>query len=137
MKNKVSAPVAKKSEKIIENFNDKRVDFYDWLRDKDYPNVKNKEILNYLESENNYANHELSKHSDLIDEIYSEIKSKIKEDDETVPVKIGNYYYYSYIKKGMDYWIHSRKYKSLHSKEEIILDENELAKGHSYCKVKV
>jgi len=136
MKNKISAPIAKKSEKIIENFNDKRVDFYDWLRDKDYPNVKNKDILNYLESENNYANHELSKHSDLIDEIYSEIKSKIKEDDETVPVKIGNYYYYSYIKKEMDYWIHSRKYKSLHSNEEIILDENELAKGHSYCKVK-
>ncbi|WP_236870134.1 S9 family peptidase [Candidatus Bandiella numerosa] len=136
MKNKVSAPVAKKNKKVIENFNDKRDDFYDWLRDKDYPNVKNKEILNYLESENNYANHELSKYSDLIDEIYSEIKSKIKEDDETVPIKIGNYYYYSYIKKGMDYWIHSRKYKSLDSKEEIILDENELAKGHSYCKVK-
>jgi oligopeptidase B len=136
MKNKVSAPVAKKSKKVIENFNDKRVDFYDWLRDKDYTNVKNKEILNYLESENNYANHELSKYSDLIDEIYSEIKSKIKEDDETVPIKIGDYYYYSYIKKGMDYWIHSRKYKSLDSKEEIILDENELAKGHSYCKVK-
>ena len=77
MKNKISAPIAKKSEKVIENFNDKRVDFYDWLRDKDYPNVKNKDILNYLESENNYANHELSKHSDLIDEIYSEIKSKI------------------------------------------------------------
>ena len=42
MKNKVSAPVAKKSEKIIENFNDKRVDFYDWLRDKDYPISKDR-----------------------------------------------------------------------------------------------
>ena len=135
MNNQILAPIAKNNKILLENFKDERVDFYDWLRDKDYPNVNNKDILNYLESENNYANHELSKHSDLIDKIYNEIKSRIKEDDETVPVRIGDYYYYSYIKKDMDYWIHSRKHESLNNKEEVILDENELAKGHDYCKV--
>lgn len=135
MKDQNLIPIAKKHKKIIENFYDRRIDYYYWLRDKGYPNVKSKEILNYLKYENDYANQELSKYQDLIDKIFNEIKSKIKEDDETVPVKIGDYYYYSYIKKGMDYWVHSRKYKSLDSKEEIILDENELAKGHYYCKV--
>ena len=73
MNNQILAPIAKKDKILLKNFRDERVDFYDWLRDKDYPNVNNKVILNYLESENNYANQELSKHSDLIDKIYNEI----------------------------------------------------------------
>ena len=136
MNNQILAPIAKKNRIVIENFEDKKVDLYDWLRDKDYPNVNNKEILNYLKSENNYANYELTKDLDLIDEIYREMISRIKEDDETVPIKIGNYYYYSYIKKGMDYWIHSRRYKSLSNKEEVILNENKFAQNCEYFNVR-
>lgn len=134
--NNIPLPLAKKEKKTYKNFTDERVDFYSWLRDENYPKVNNSEIINYLKFENNYSKYELSRHSDLIEKIYNEIKNRINEEDETVPIKIGDYYYYSYIKKGMDYWVHTRKYKSLENKEEILIDENKLAQDHDYCNVK-
>ena len=136
MPNNPNIPIAKKQNKIFKNFDDERIDLYSWLRDKSYPKITNNQILNYLKYENNYANNKLKKYFNLTKKIYQEIKNRISENNETTPIKIGNYYYYSYIKKGMNYWVHSRKYKSIASKEKIILDENELAKNKHYCKVK-
>ncbi|MSO13366.1 S9 family peptidase [Rickettsiales endosymbiont of Trichoplax sp. H2] len=132
----IQPPIAKKDQSISKNFNDEKIDFYSWLRDENYPKVNNNEILDYLKFENNYSKYELSRYSDLIDKIYNEVKDRINEEDETVPIKIDDYYYYSYISKDMDYWVHSRKYKSLENKEEILIDENKLAQDHDYCNVK-
>ncbi len=132
----IQPPIAKKDQSISKNFNDEKIDFYSWLRDENYPKINNNEILDYLKFENNYSKYELSRYSDLIDKIYNEVKDRINEEDETVPIKIDDYYYYSYISKDMDYWVHSRKYKSLENKEEILIDENKLAQDHDYCNVK-
>lgn len=136
MKEKKSPPKAKSIPVKCKNFHDERVDNYSWLRDSNYPKVQTKEILDYLNDENDYAKEILSSNNKLKEKIYEEIKNKITEDDETVPVKRGDYLYYSYINKGMNYWVHSRKYKSLESEKEIILDENELAKQESYLNVR-
>jgi oligopeptidase B len=136
VKDDIQPPIAKKDKSISKNFDDEKVDFYSWLRDENYPKVNNNEILDYLKFENNYSKYELSRYSDLIEKIYNEIKGRINEEDETVPIKIDDYYYYSYISKDMDYWVHSRKYKSLENKEEILIDENKLAQDRDYCNVK-
>jgi oligopeptidase B len=128
-------PKAKQKARIFTNFGENRVDYYDWLRDPNYPKVTDKNILNYLKEENLYTEHELSKNQALIDEIYKEIRGRIKEDDKTVPVKKGEYFYYSYIKEGMEYWVNARKHDSLDVEEEVILDENELASGVDYLRV--
>jgi oligopeptidase B len=134
MRKNNAPPIAKKEAALLTNFGETRVDHYDWLRDPHYPKVTNKNILHYLREENLYAKGELSKNQPLIDAIYKEIRARIKEDDKTVPVKKGEYFYYSYIKEGMEYWVYARKHHSLDAQEEVILDENELAKGLDYFK---
>ncbi|WPX97154.1 S9 family peptidase [Candidatus Bandiella woodruffii] len=125
-------PIAKKTSTKSEHANP---DCYSWLRDEGYPKVENEEILHYLKEENDYAEMVLSSKDALIKDIYNEIKGRIKEDDSTVPVKKGEYFYYSYIKEGMEYWVHARKYKSLDANEEVILNENKLACDLDYCKI--
>ena len=128
----MKAPIAKKILKKTELFDDALLDEYDWLRDRNWPNVQDKEVLGYLNQENDYTDNIMSPHKDFTDQIFNELKDRIVEDDETVPVKKGNYYYHSYIKKGMDYWVHVRRYQTLEAEAEIILDENELAEGKDF-----
>ena len=56
MNNQILAPIAKKNKILLENFKDERVDFYDWLRDKDYPNVNNKDIHEWDKKYKDYKN---------------------------------------------------------------------------------
>ena len=85
-------------------FKDTRIDYYDWLRDNNWPEVKNEEVLKYLNDENSYADNTFfNKNKDLTEKIFQELKNRIKEDDQTVPVKVNDYYYFSYIKKGQNY----------------------------------
>jgi len=67
-----------------------------------------------------------------VDSLFAELKARIKEDDFTVPIKVDDYYYYSYIKQGQDYWVHARKHGSLSAKEEVLLDENLEAAGKDF-----
>lgn len=123
-------PVAKIIPKDVTVHNDPRVDNYFWLRDREKPDV-----IKYLESENAYTE-AMTKHTvDLQENIYQEIKSRIKENDLSVPVKMDDYYYYSRTEEGKEYSIHCRKKGSLESEEEIILDENNLADGKEYLRV--
>ena len=112
---------------------DGRSDPYYWLRDPNWPKVKNQEILNYLIQENEYADANLDK--ELANKIFLEMKSRIKEADNTVPYLDGEYYYYSYILAEQQYWIHARK-KIDSNKEEILLDENLLAQNQQYLDVR-
>ena len=103
-----------------------RVDEYSWLQD-----AKDEEVVKYLRAENVYAERLMRPTTRLQAKLYKEIRSRIKENDMSVPVKDGPYFYYSRTKRGKEYAIHCRR-KGTRGKEEIILDENELAKHSDY-----
>ena len=104
---------------------DVRIDNYYWLNDKENPDV-----IKYLEDENAYTAKELSSTEALQEDLYKEMKSRIKEEDQSLPTKKDDYYYYTRFEEGSQYPIYCRKYKTLDSEEEIFLDVNELAKGY-------
>ena len=91
--------------------------------------------MKYLQAENRYTEAALKHTEKLRDTIYHEMRRRIKEDDVSVPQKIGDYYYYSRTETGKQYAVHCRKKGSLDAKEEVLLDENELAKGQKYFRV--
>ena len=100
------------------------------LREKNNPDV-----LKYLRAENRYTETALKHTESLQDTIYHEMRQRIKEDDVSVPQKIGDYYCYSRTETGKQYAVFCRKKGSLEAKEEVLLDENELAKGKEYFRV--
>jgi len=125
-------PQAEKIPTVLTKFGDKRIDNYYWLRERENPKVKK-----YLEAENSYVDSELGHTKDFQLKLFHEMKTRIKEDDQTVPIKIDNYYYYTRVETGKEYTIYCRKKNSLDSPEEIILDVNEKAKGHDYFRAVV
>ncbi len=102
-------------------------DPYAWLRDKNWPKVTDPEILAYLNAENAYFEAATLDSKTLEKEIYEELKARIKEDDESYPIKRGDYQYFTRMEKGKDYPILCRKSEG----EEILLDCNILAQGKS------
>jgi oligopeptidase B len=128
-------PQAKKNPHTTEMFGEKLVDNYHWLRDDKWPNVADKDVLDYLNQENAYHKHIMSDYEQIHDQLFEEMKARVREDDESVPIKRDDYYYYSFIKKGMDYWVHVRKKGNLAAPEELLVDENELAKGKEYMRL--
>lgn len=113
-----------------------RDDPYFWLRDSER---KNTEVLNHLQAENDYAEKGLAHLQGFREELYAEMVSHLQETDEDVPYRHGDYLYYSKTIKGLAYKIHCRR--SVHASasdsksEEVILDENLVAKGHEYSDV--
>jgi oligopeptidase B len=105
-------------------------DNYYWLR-----NRESEEMLDYLKAENKYTDAMTEHLKPLQDELYKEMIGRINEDDASVPVKKGDYFYYSRTEKGKNYSINCRKKGSLDAKEEVILDENILAEGKEYFSV--
>jgi len=130
MENEIkTAPIAAKIEKKLEKHGDVRIDNYYWLNDRE-----DSKVIDYLNAENDYYN-DLTKHTkDFKDALFSEMKGRIKEDDESVPFKKNGYYYISKFKKGNQYPIHSRKKGSLDAPDELLFDVNVMAKDHTYYK---
>lgn len=123
-------PVAKKEAKIDTLFGHEMIDDYYWMRDRDNP-----EVIKYLEDENAYTDAYVSRIKKFEDKIYGELKSRIVEDDMSVPARKGDYYYYSREEEGKQYPIYCRKKGSLDAPEEILLDENLLAEGKDFMNV--
>lgn len=119
-------PKAKIVPKTIELHGDKRSDEYFWLRERDNP-----EVRAYLEAENRYTEARMKDTEALQKRLYEEIVGRIQEDDVSAPVHRGGYLYYSVTRKGLQYQINCRR-KGPSGAEEVLLDSNELAKGHSY-----
>ncbi|MCP4358878.1 MAG: S9 family peptidase [Chloroflexi bacterium] len=107
-----------------------RIDNYYWLRERDNPNM-----LAYLEAENKYTQAMTAHTQPLQDELYREMVGRIQETDSSVPVRIGQNYYYTRTVEGLQYKIHCRKVANLEASEEILIDENELAEGQPYFKM--
>jgi oligopeptidase B len=123
-------PQIKKNPHKLEIHQDVRIDNYYWLNDK-----KNPDVTKYLEDENKYTTKKLASTEKLQKDLYQEMKSRIKEEDQSLPTKKDDYYYYTRFEKGSQYPIYCRKYKNLEAKEEIFLDVNELAKNYEYFNV--
>lgn len=127
MSDKIVPPVAKIVPKVLEKHGDKRIDNYYWLNERENP-----EVIDYLNKENEYYQKSTAHTKQLQDELFLEMKSRIKEDDSSVPYLYNGYYYITRFEKGKDYPIYARKKGSLDAKEEIMFDCNEMAKGHAY-----
>jgi oligopeptidase B len=126
----ISPPIAKKIPKELIVHNDLRIDDYYWLNDRENP-----EVSNYLEQENAYCENIMSHTKGFQKDLFEEMKSRIKEDDESVPYKYNDYWYIVKFEKNKDYPIYTRKKETLSAKEEILFDCNEMAKDHSYFKL--
>ncbi len=105
----------------------KRIDNYYWLNERENP-----EVIAYLKAENEYLEQMLAPSKALREKLFEEIKSRIKEDDQSLPYKYRGYYYYTRFEKGKEYAINCRKKGSLQAKEEILIEQNELAKKSKY-----
>jgi oligopeptidase B len=123
----IPPPTAKKIPKTLEKHGDKRVDDYFWLNDR-----QDKEVIDYLNSENQYYEEMTAHTKGLKNLLFEEMKGRIKEDDSSVPYFFNGYWYITRFETGKDYPIYARKKGSLTAKEEILFDCNEMAKGHSY-----
>lgn len=123
-------PAAKQKSHTTTIHGETLTDPYFWLREKGTPDV-----TAFLEAENAYTAAVTKPLEAQQEKIYSEILSHIKQTDLSVPVRRGDYFYYGRDEKGKQYRIHCRKKGRLDAPEEIILDVNELAKGHKFFSV--
>ena len=102
-------------------------DDYFWLRQKENP-----EVIKYLEDENAYTEEVMKPTKELQETLYKEMLGHIKQTDLSVPSRIGDYYYYSRTEEGKQYPYQCRKKGSMEAPEEILLDLNKMAEGHSF-----
>ncbi len=126
----MNAPQAKKIDKILEMHGDRRTDSYYWLNERENP-----EVLAYLEAENQYCDFMLKDTEDFQQQLFEEMKSRYKEDDQSLPYFFNKYWYIVRFEVGKEYPIFSRKFGSLQNEEEILLDVNQLAEGESFMEV--
>ncbi len=102
-------------------------DPYFWLRERDNP-----EVLSCLQAENAYTEQVMADTNLLQKKLYQEMVGRLREDDASVPVKDGDYWYYTRAEKGQQYPLHCRRHGGRDAPEEIILDENLCAAKHSF-----
>ncbi|MGF7218339.1 oligopeptidase B [Spirosoma lacussanchae] len=123
----VQPPRAAIKPKELTIHGDTRVDNYYYLNERENPDV-----INYLKAENAYLDQVLAPVKGLQDRLFDEMKGRIKQQDESVPYKEGDYYYYTRYVTGGEYPIYCRKKGALTGTEEVMFDGNALARGHNY-----
>ncbi len=137
-------PVAKKDPHVTEVNGRKLVDNYFWLREKENP-----EVRAYLEAENVYADAVMKPTEEFQKKLYDEMLSRVKETDVEVPYREGEYFYYTRTEAGKQYPIWCRRKAAVDNangadagggaratqQEEVILDQNELAKGQAFMSI--
>jgi oligopeptidase B len=134
-------PIAAKQPHPITVHNHTRIDDYYWLNDRENP-----EVIAYLEAENTYTQTVMASTQALQNELFNEMKGRIKEDDSSVPVRIDNFWYYTRYEQGQEYPIYCRLPVSagellppmsdeVKLKGEILLNVNDLAQNQEYCQI--
>ncbi len=127
----VQAPEAEIIPKEFSEFGNTRIDNYYWMNER-----KNPKVMSYLKEENDYTESQFLKPTaQLSKKIAAELKSRIVDEDSTVPYLENDYYYVTRYEKGKDYEIYCRKHVSPDSTEEVLLDVNEIAENYDYCDV--
>ena len=107
-------------------------DPYYWLKDESYPLVDDADVLAYLRAENTYFEAVMAPHQRLTDTLFEEIKARQKPDDESVPLKDGDYYYQWRYASGAQYRTWTRWPVDDPQAVQVFLDEPALAEGHDY-----
>ena len=134
----VKPPVADKEAKELTG---NRIDNYYWMKLSDeqknatQKDEQTQKVVNYLTAENDYLKTNLKHTEGLQKKVYDEIIGRIKQTDESVPYKDNGYWYYTRFEQGAEYPIYCRKKGTLQGTEEILLNVNDMAKGHSYYSI--
>jgi oligopeptidase B len=128
--NDMKPPVAKKVPKVLKIHGYEVVDNYAWLRDRN--KEKDPAIIDYLTAENKYTEAYMGKHQGLVDTLYNEMLGRIKQTDLSVPVKMGDYWYFNKTEEGKQYPTYLRSKTRDGANPEVLLDQNEMAKGYKY-----
>mgnify|MGYP001340947967 CR=1 FL=1 len=123
-------PKADKKPHLHNIHNDIRIDEYFWLNQR-----KNPAVIDYLERENHYYEKSTNHTVDFQNQLFEEMKGRIKQNDSSVPYFYNGYWYISRYEKGKEYPIHTRKKNSLEADEEVLFDCNEMAKDYEYFRL--
>ena len=129
-KAQMNPPKADRKPKTLTTLGHERIDPYFWMNDRENP-----EVIKYLNAENEYLQSQLASTKDLQTKLFEETKSRIKQTDVTVPYPDRGYDYYRRTTEDKQYAIYCRK-KIGSEDEQVILDVNQLAKGHAFCSVR-
>ena len=126
----LNPPVAKIIPKELTAHGHTRIDNYYWLNQRDNP-----EVIAHLEAENTFKEAVMVHTGDFQEKLFDEIVGRIKQTDMSVPYKDQGYYQYTRYEEGGEYPIYCRKKGSLDAEEEVVLNVDEMAKGHDYYSV--
>lgn len=138
----IKESVAEKIAKELVAHGDTRIDNYFWMRLSDEqkkastPDEQTQKVLNYLNAENEYLDQVMGHTKVFQEQLFEEIKGRIKQNDESVPYFKNGYWYYTRYEQDQEYPIHCRKKESLDADEEIMLNVNEMAKCHEYYSIR-
>lgn len=129
------------AEKKPDTLTGNRIDNYYWMKltdeqkNAEQKDAQTQKVINYLNAENDYLKTSLAHTEALQKKLYDEIVGRIKQTDESVPYKDNGYWYYTRYEEGQEYPIYCRKKGTMEDVEEILLNVNEMAKGHDYYQV--
>ena len=105
-----------------------------WIRDSGYPDVQDQDVLAYLKAENDYFEAAMAPHKALTDQLFEEMKGRIKEDDSSVPIKDGDWLYWWAFKAGTQYRDWYRK-PAAGGDDTLVYSENAEAEGKEYYRL--
>jgi len=134
----INSPIADKVPVELEKHGDVRIDNYYWMRLTDEqrndrtPDEHTQKVLDYLNAENDYFDKKMGHTEKFREDLFQEMKARIKEEDESVPYKENGYFYITKYEKGGQYPIYSRKKETLEADEEILFDVNKMAESYDY-----
>jgi oligopeptidase B len=126
------APVAAQRPHVVSSPNGERQDEYYWLRDD---TRKDADVIAYLTAENAYADAVLAHAKPLQEKIYGETIARLKQDDASVPYLMNGFWYYRRYETGKEYPIYARRGLAKEAPEEVLLNVNDMAKGHDFFDV--
>ena len=123
----LSPPLARREPVETVLHGDRRVDHYAWLRQKENP-----EVISYLEAENAYTDAILKPTEPFQEALYKEMLNRILQTDLSVPYRLRDYLYFTLTEQGKQYPVHCRRVDASGSLDEMLLDLNRFAEGHSF-----
>lgn len=125
----LNAPVARKQPHTLTTHQKTRIDDYYWMRDDERTEQT---ILAHLAAENDYCEQQLAPIKSLQTALFNELKDRIVKDDNTFPVKDGQYWYHSEVRGDDEYSRHYRSREMSAADKQLLLDVNLLAEGYEF-----
>ena len=141
----IEAPTTEQRPVEIEQLGFTRTDPYAWLRDDNWqevmrdPSALREDIRAHLEAENAYYNQVMAPTEALQARLYEEMRGRIKEDDSSVPMRDGPWFYYTRYREGGQYPVFARRPADgngeISGEEQIVLDGDAMAEGFEYFEI--